>query len=206
MKILPNEKEKRIQVNDLAFDNNLEYRTFWRDIQSQYIGYEIDFCYKNCNIPTDFMIEIGAVLLESCIESRLLHNKFTPVYGKEEGVFVTDKTFTVFKSLHDNLSPQMYWTSERISRDLSCWSIYICGDSYVLMSLWGDTPEVFALVTSNSDDGAALLSAVTECAFKMGKNSILFMIDEGSCIQFEAARSVGFDICGRYIAYRCIVK
>lgn len=206
MEILTNKKEKRIQANDLALDNILEYRTFWRDIQSQYIGYEVDFCFHNCNIPTDFMIEIGAVLLETCVETRLLHNKFTPVYGKREGVFVTDQTFTVFKSLHDNLNPKMYWTSERISRDLNCWSIYICGDSYVLMSLWGDAPEVYALETRNSEDGAALLSAVIEFALKKGKHNILFMIDEDSRIQFEAARSVGFTICGRYIAYRCIVK
>lgn len=202
MEIIPNEKEKHIQINDLDFDNNFEYHNFWRDIQSQYNGYEVDFCYHNCNVPIDFMKEIGAVLLESCIESRLLHDKFTPVYGIKEGAFVTEKTFSVFKLLHDNLDPKMYWTSERIGRDLSYWSIYICDDSYVLMSLWGDTPEVYALVTTNADDGAALLSAVTEYAFKMGKNSILFMIDDCSKIQFDAARSVGFATCGKYIAYR----
>jgi hypothetical protein len=202
VEIIPNEKEKYLQINELEFDNNLDYHNFWRDIQSQYAGYKIDFCYHNCNVPTEFMKEIGAILLDSCIESRLQHDDFRPVYGKKEGMFVTDKTFNVFKSLHDKLSQGVYWTSERIGRDMSCWSIYVRDNSYVLMSLWGDTPDIYNLVATNADDGAILLSAVTEYAFEMGKNSILFMIDDDSPEHLEAARSIGFLTCGEYIAYR----
>lgn len=53
------------------------YRSWWQGIRDQYKGYEIDFCYHSCDIPTDFMAEIHATLLDDRIKMRLAPDAYT---------------------------------------------------------------------------------------------------------------------------------
>lgn len=201
MKIILDETEKHIQVNDFHAQDEENYRSFWRDLQAKYTGYEIDFCYHNAEVPVAFMKEIGAILLESCVEMRLVKVEFAPVY-KVETIPVTNENFDLFTVLHDKINPNMYWTSQRVRRDLCQWCIFVCNDAYVMMSLWGNDAEVFALESSSTDSEAALLSAAAAFAFKAGKTSVVMMVDDNAPGQADTARSVGFAECGTYIAYR----
>ena len=79
-------------------------------------------------------------------------------------------------------------------------------EDYVLMSLWGDVSEIYALQVKNTVQGVSLLSAAAAAAFDMGKKSVLFMIGEGSNVEFDSAQSVGFKVVGKYIAYRGTVE
>ena len=205
MDIITWESDKHIQINDLNPDDLKNDPSFWRDIQNKYAGYEIDFCYHNCEIPVEFIAEIGAALLESCVETRLVQQNFTPIC-RFEPTLVTNDNLSTFKALHDKANPGMFWTSEKISQDLSRWNIYMCEDSYVMMSLWSDVSEIFALEATNETTGAALLSAAAKFAFETVKTGVLFMIDDDAIIHAKAAQSIGFVECGKYIAYRGIVK
>ena len=203
-----NESENHIQINDLTITDLKANPNFWRDLQDKYANCEIDFCchnLKNCEIPVEFMREINANLLESCVETRLTRENFTPVHGLEL-TLVTYENISIFTELHDKTNPEMFWTGKKISRDLSQWRIYMRENSYILMSLWGDISEIFALEIQDEFIGAVLLSAAAEFAFESDKKSVLFMIDDGAIIQVKAAQSAGFTKCGKYIAYRGIVK
>ncbi len=204
MNIILDELEKHIQINEFLAGNREEYRALWQDLQNKYSAYEIDFCYHNCDDPAAFMAEIGASLLESCVEMRLAPGEFMPAEGLRP-LRVTDKSFELFKALHDKEASGMYWTSERVGQDLSRWCIFVCGDSYMMMSLWGEVPEVFAVRAEGAERGAALLSAAAEFAFGAGKPAVLFMADESAQNQIDSALSVGFKSCGKYVAYRCVI-
>ena len=203
--IFAEETEKHLQVNDFYPECPEDCFSFWRGLQDRYEGYEVDFCYHNHEAPIAFLKEIGASLLESCVEARLTQENFTLVYGLE-ATLVSNGNLAEFVAMHDKVNHEMYWTGERISRDLSQWRIYMCGKAYVMMSIWGDIAEIFALEATNAKEGAALLSTVAAFAFETGKTAVLMMVDDNTPIQLEAARLVGFAECGRYRNYRGLVK
>ncbi|MCL2461689.1 MAG: hypothetical protein FWF44_03425 [Defluviitaleaceae bacterium] len=193
--------ERYIHINGFHADDIEKSRAFWRDITAKYPGYTADFCYRNCGAPVEFMREIGAVLQDSCIETRLARADFVPV-PNSRATLVTGGNFAAFAELHDRANPDFYWSSERIGRDLSRWRIFTRGRAYVMMSLWYDPAEIFALEAAGAGEGAALLSAEAEYAFETGKTYILFMTDDDRPAQREAALAAGFAACGRYSSYR----
>lgn len=205
MKIIANEDIRHVQINEFLAKNTEDYFCAWLDIKGKYEGFNIDFCYHNCDAPVEFMNKIGANLLESCVESRLVRKKFSPICGFEAR-FVTNENINEFIITHKKTNPEMYWSSEKIAEDLSRWCIYTHGEYYVMMSRWGDVAEIYALEAANPTDGAILLSMAVKFAFETDKKSVLMMIEDNAYIETEAARIVGFEECGRYVAYRGIVE
>lgn len=199
--------EKHIQVNEFNADSINAFYTFWKDLQDKYMGFTIDFCYHNCSVPVDFMLEINAKVLESCIETRLNKELFTPVYDYEL-TLITNENFAEFAVLHDNTNPlsSMYWTSERIKKDLSRWVIYIYRNNYVLMNLGGNVSEIYAIKTTDKNIGKALISKASEYAFKAGKTGVLQMVEDDALTELEMTQSVGFVPCGKYICYQSIIR
>jgi hypothetical protein len=197
--------DKHVQVNDYYAESAEEFNVFWQGLKEKYAEHSVDFCFHNCEVPIEFMVMIGAKMLESCVETRLLQEKFSPVYGHSTGR-VTNDSFAAFAKLHDEKNPDMYWTGEKIGSDLSRWYINTFDDSYVLMSLWDDVAEIFVLETEGMDINKRLLTTAAAFAFEEGKASVLYMIDTDAPARLEAARLVGFTECGRYTAYRGYTK
>lgn len=195
---------KHIQIDDLVRGDADWDASFVRGLRGRYPGYTVDFCYHNSEAPVDLLAEAGAIPLETCVETRLVRDRFRP--APDGGVVpVGEENFAVFKAIHDAKNPGMYWSGVRIGDNLSQWRIYRNGEDYVLMAMWGDVPEIFALEAESRNAGATLLSAAARSAFAAGAESILYMIDDGAEGSLEMAVSVGFSICGRYVAYRVVL-
>ena len=206
MKLLVWEADKHIQANEFRVDDAEGFRSFWRDLQDKYMGFKIDFCYHNCDVPTEYMAEIDARLLESCIETRLSPDKFSPALGEYMLTPVTEENYADFAALHDRVDPDMYWTSERLIKDISRWLIYLYEDGYVLLNLYSDIAEIFALEATDRNIRTALLSQASQYAFEAGKSGVLYMVDDDADVELEMVQSIGFAICGKYIAYQATVK
>ena len=204
MKLIVTEDAKHLQVNEFYADDPGDLRDIWQKLREKYLGYEIDFCYHNCHVPVEFMSEIGAEVLESCLETRLFQDNIISVNGLELTT-VTESNFDMFATLHDKLEG-MFWTSERIKRDLSLWLIYMHNENYVLMRLGNETAEIYALEAADQHIREALLSQAAEYAFKLKKENLLYMIDEDAASELEMVQSLGFAVCGKYIAYQTIIK
>ena len=204
MQLIVTEDEMHLQINEFCADSLEDLRTIWHELQDKYLGYAIDFCYHNCPVPDDFMSEIGAEVLESCLETRLFQNNFTSVNGLELTT-VTASNYEKFATLHDN-AKDMFWTSERIKKDLSHWRISMYNDSYILMRIGSDYAEIYKLEATDQYIKASLLSHAAEYAFKSKKSNLLYMVDDDGSSELEMVQSLGFAICGKYIAYRTIVK
>ncbi len=202
--------EKHIQVNDYVIKEERKRRAFWRDLQREYPDYSIHFCYHNCEPPAAFLAEIGMILLESCTETRLDPTCFRPAQ-EVDAVLVSRQnpssaSFEAFAALHSKANPGMYWSAERVANDLSRWGIFLRNEAYVMMSLWGNEPEIFALEAANEREGAALLSLAAASAFANGKASVLYMVNGCASIEIASARAVGFAACGEYAAYSGTVR
>lgn len=201
--------KKGLQVEGFRAGSMEDFRIFWKELQNQFMGLTIDFCYKDCPVPVDYMSEINAKVLESCTKTTLSQDDFIPA-NDYELTLVTRENFEGFAQLHDNACPEssgMYWTSERVYEDFDNWVMYMYGSNYILMRLGrSDEAEVYALKTADKDIGANLVSGASEYAFKAGKTSILQMVEDEEEAELEIVKSVGFLTCGKYIAYRSVVK
>ena len=204
MKLIITEDAMHLQINEFYADNPEDLRAIWRGLQDKYLGYEIDFCYHNCDVPVDFMYEIEAYVLESCLETRLFQDAFTPISGLDV-IIVTESNFDRFASLHDKVSQGMFWTSERLKKDLSHWLIYMYCENYVLMSLGNEAAEIYGLEAAERCIRKLLLSQAAEYAFKVKKANVLYMIDDDAHSELEMVQSLGFVICGKYVAYSTII-
>lgn len=199
------ESDKHIQINEFHMDSMEDFRTYWKNLQDKYIGFTIDFCYHNCYVPIDYMQEINATILESCIETRLAKENYIPT-NDYELTYITSDNFTNFAVLHDDKSSGMYWTSERLQKDLSRWVIYTYMNNYILMYLGDNISEIFALEAKDKKIGEALISKASEYSFKARKTGVLRMVDDNALLELEMVKSVGFVVCGNYICYQTIIK
>jgi hypothetical protein len=121
-------------------------------------------------------------------------------------VQITENDFDVFSSLHDERNPEMYWTSERIKKDLTRWGIFVLYSGkqitgYILISMWNQTQaEIFCVEATESTHGESLITAASAYAFENGKIEVLYMADE-STIGHKAALTTGFCATGYYKGY-----
>ena len=199
------EFEKHIQVNDLDGRSLAMCRTCWKELLGKYLGYTVDFCFHNTEVPMAFMDEVGAMKLEACLELRLKSESFT-MYGSIEACELNVDSFPFFAELHDALNPDMYWNSSRIAEDPDRWFIRLYGTSYIMMSQRSDRPEIYALACKDADEGSRLLSMAAVHAFSGSCNELLYMVDEGNEKLLSAAKHIGFALCGFYSAYRGVVR
>ena len=207
MKLFVTETEKHLQIDEFHANNIADLRIYWQNIRDKYMGYDADFCYHGehvSHIPEEFLSEIGAEILESCIETRLFQKNFIPT-DKLDLIPVDEANFASFALLHDKVQG-MYWTSERLKKDLTPWLIYMYGDSYVLMRLGkGEFAEIYALEAADMHVKKALLSQAAEYAFKMNKANVLWQIDDDAHADLELSQALGFEVCGTYVAYSVLI-
>jgi len=126
--------DNHIQVNEYLPKSVDEHDLFWQGLKNDYLGYSIDFCYHNNDVPMVFMEMVHAHLLEECVETRLFPVNFLPE-NSEEILLITGNNFDLFASLHDAANPDIYWTSEKIYPNLNNWFINVYDRSYIIMNL-----------------------------------------------------------------------
>jgi hypothetical protein len=207
MKMSVNESEKHINVKEFFAESAEAYQDFWQDLCKKYPGWAIEFIYRNCDPPMEFLTGIGMELLESSIITELDNDGFKPA-SKKHAVHITPENFDLFADFHDKASPapDMFWTSARIAEKPERWRIDMIGDdAYVMMSLWGDTPEIFALVAPGAAVGASLLTVAAKFAFDNDRVKVLYFIDTDDPQGMDAACEVGFVVTGRSVAYHGVV-
>jgi len=197
------DSENYLQINDIC-DADLE--RIWQHLRSDYADYDKWFCYHNMECPSILTCEFGAVIKDDNIETKLTSLDYYK-YDANCVVRVTDENFAEFAVHHDELQPEMYWTSERLKRDLLRWGIFIlrAGNKtvgYIILSM-GDAiqAEIFCVKTLSKIQYEMLIAYASKFAFDNGKDEVLFMVDKNS-IAHKAALSVGFNVTGFYKGYK----
>jgi len=192
------DRDYYLQINDIS---DTDLRMIWEKIKTKYPSYEKWFCFRNVDVPVALMDELGAVLEDDCIQTRLFPDKLC--YKSTSDIEqVTNDTFNEFAAVHDACVSDMYWTGERLGRDISKWGIFCLRyneriTDYLIMSMRDPLEaEIFCIEASNNDKCRELIACAAKFAFANGKNNVLYMADDKE--KQEVALSVGFAVTGFY--------
>jgi len=195
-------EDQYLQINDIS---GSDLGRIWPQIEANYAAYDRWLVYHNAaDIPIDLLSEIGATLEDDFIEMRLYADSFN-CPKTLNATRITEENFATFAAYHDKQSPDMYWTSERIARDLSRWGIFaLLQDGqiadYILLSMWHpDEAEIFCVTEGSSCE--ELITFAAKYAFENGKKYVLYMADDNS-ISHKAALSVRFAATGFSKSYK----
>lgn len=191
--------EKYLQIND-ATDS---IKQDWDKIRTAYPDFHVAFSFTThrtsaiqLDIPLKFLQQIGAKLVDDCVEIRLSKQDFK-AYDTEKVFPVTKNNFSDFAKRHDQLEPDMYWNSQRIKETLPAWTIFVSADkSYIMARLNDELPEIYDLQAPNPQTQKNLLSALAKITFDKGKSQLLFMVDRKE--NLSALTEIGFQAKGYY--------
>lgn len=194
--------EQYLQIDDIS---SADLRMIWEKLETDYASYEKWFCFHNVEIPISLMDELGAVLEDDCIQMFLYADKISNsnTLGVEQ---VTDKSFGEFATIHDKRRTDMYWTGERLLRELSNWGIFCLRSGgqisdYLIMSMRHVTQaEIFCVEASDINRRKNLITFAAKYAFDNGKSEVLYMVDNDE--ERALASSVGFTVTGFYKGYK----
>ncbi len=190
-----------LQLNDV---DGAALSGVWPKLATDYAGFDKWLCYHNSPAPVEFLEEIGAVIVDDCVEMRAtsaltLPRNTLPVRQ------IGDHEFDAFAVHHDKQNAEMYWNSERIRRDSKDWAIFTVDrpvTGYLLLSLRDATQaEIFSVDACSQEACEALLSYAAACAFQAGRREVLYMADVGAA-GVKAALQIGFVAKGHYQGYR----
>ena len=202
--ILIEEAERYAQVNDVVNADALG--AVWAELKARDCGYDAWFCYHDTDAPALLVDEIGAVPVDDCVEMRLSKRGYANLLcsGAEQ---IAETDLDAFYACYDERNPGMYWTSKRISSDLSRWGIFtILSEKqiqgYILIGVWDPVQaEIYCVEAGNSEHGETLIRAASGFAFDKGKAEVLYMADKNS-VAHTAALAAGFVESGKYTGYR----
>ena len=211
------EPEKSIQINDLPED---KAEVIWKWILVNYPDYETFFSFNsermgnNHEIPTEFLAEINAQLVDDALNFSLNVKDFTPGNGDELEIRVlTEAEFAGFAKLHDHCSPNFFWTSKRLQERLDIWQIHTLETDgnlvgYVMTMITNQNfAEIFKIKSNNELEFKALLSTTCQAAFTNGKTEILYMIEKVAPTSHQqVAINLGFKETGFYKGFRAAIN
>ena len=194
--------DRYLQFDDIS---GADLSRLWGGVQAAYPDYDTWFCYHNTEPPLARLEETGAALADDCTAMRLVPEGFQPG-GTRGAKRVANEDFAGFAAYHDACNPNMYWTGERIGRDLSRWGIFAlraddAAQAYLLLAM-GNPPraEIFCLHAFDAAQCAALISVAAKEAFDGGIQEIIYMADKQD-LGHAAALSSGFAVTGFYKGY-----
>jgi len=195
-----------LQISD---PSEADLYKIWAEITTSYPNYEKWLCFRNVEIPHAFLQEHNAILKDDCIRLLLYPNAF--IYDETQTAeAITVETFPELAALHDQSYSDMYWTGERLGRDLTKWGIFCTRcpkgkiSDYIIISNWQTgMAEIFCIHTTSHDNCKKLLNTAAKYGFDIGKPNVLYMADNiPNGIDHDTALAIGFVNEGFYQGYQ----
>ena len=204
IEVLIESADHYLQINDISGTDLL---MIWEQLKTDYANYEKWFCFRNVEVPITLLDDLDAVLEDDCIQMFLYADKInvSETLGVEQ---VTDKSFGEFIAIHDKRRPDIYWTGERLSHELSNWGIFCLRSNeqisdYLIMSMRHVTEaEIFCVEASDIERRKSLITFAAKYAFDNKKSEVLYMVDNDNSEERASALSVGFSVTGFYKGYK----
>lgn len=155
----------------------------------------------------------GFELLEESFNNTAFLDNYKPTTTDDDLVRITEENFDLFRIIHGNADPDMYWNSDRIRSNIENWSIFVvlrggeaCGSVYY-------TPvgdgwfEIFGIdMKDNVHDGEVLcdlLRGALNTAKEQGGKYVTFFCGER---ERDIAEALGFVCAGGYVCYRMHIE
>lgn len=197
-------------------NSSLFYSELIAYIANNYHGCEFLLGYPKENTEAaEIMHSLGAECIESSVFTHLEKDDFSPCATCLTVQELTIEKFDEFAPFHDTYNSEMSWTSERIKEGFEKWKIFItCNENQlsgcILYGIWNEgEAEIYAvssdMANKTEEFCAGLLSETLPSIFSMDKKKILYMVEDGSDAEFNAALKVGFKETYSYRCYRILV-
>jgi len=194
------EDDKHLQIDELDLDETKAWE-IWNDTKTKYPNFVVDFCFHNTLAPINFLKQIGAEVLDDCIEMRLTKEDFIDLPVKRV-IEISD--FEDIAALHDKSNTI---SSNFIRKTREQWDFFGLYENGNLIGYSGLRSgwEIYFIIskTNTIEDITSLASAAIKKAFeKNPEASVLYQADRNEFLHLGAALHLGFNRKGFYIGYR----
>lgn len=199
--ILSESNNNYLQINDIANIDEL-----WSLISKNYSHYQIDFCYHNLVPPLQMLKNIGASILDDCLEMRYEITD-RDNYSSINITRVTRDNYAVFAKYHDQKNSEMYWNSQRIFEHFDDWCVFVSINNqeisgYILVSLWNEkVAEIYVVESPDVESGSHLFKVAINEAKQTNHQQVLVMVDKNS-LSHICCRELKFNETGFYQSFR----
>lgn len=196
-----------------AADGNPDvYAELAAHISNAFTGWEFLMAFPEENTAAaEAFRAVGAELYENCITMHL--NKADFKQGQSGGVNKLGKErYSEYSAFHESAFPDYYWTASRIKEARDKWDINVYSDGgkicgAVFTAVWDKSEaEIFGVAVDGKHSGrgieARLITRACSEAFRMGKKSVLFFIENSEPALLSAAKKAGFTEKYTYRCYR----
>ena len=202
IEVLVEDVDQYLQINDIS---GTDFPVVWDKLNTDYVGYDKWFCFRNVETPIALLEELGDVLEDDCIQMFLYADKINDyeIIGVEQ---VKNESFREFTVIHDRCRTDMYWTGERLFHDFSRWGVFCLRrngqiSDYIIMSIRDSKQaEIFCVEASDINRRVKLITFAVRYAFDNGKTEVLYMVDNDA--ERDSALAVGFTVTGFYKGYK----
>ncbi len=209
-------EDKYLSAESFCISHHTEQalREFLEYAREHFKGYDLYLGYPADNKrAVDFLAANGFELLEESFNNTAFLDNYKPTPTDDDLVRITEENFDLFRTLHGNSDPDMYWNSDRIRSNIENWSIFVvlrggeaCGSVYY-------TPvgdgwfEIFGIdMKDNVHDGEVLcdlLRGALNTAKEQGGKYVTFFCGER---ERDIAEALGFVCVGVYVCYRMHIE
>lgn len=214
--VFPIHEDKFLQTNGFFISGKFEYAAeqFVRYLRKKYPGYKALFGFpKENKYAAMFFFEQGGKCVESSFTCICARENFMRAENEAKVKPLTEERFAEYAKFHDRFAKDIYWSSDRILRQLNEWWIYIyeekgeiCGSMFMHVEADCDA-EIFGVFVEEGKDiykvTKRLLSRTLHDLFQEIPTvlDVLYFVEEDSRQELRAAVETGFIRKDQYKCY-----
>ena len=174
-------------------------------LKDKHPGYHCYFGFSSLNTEAvDTLSGNGFVIVDSCYHGILNLTKSHTYLIDSNINEITHQNYSIFKNIHDKVSGNMYWNSNKILENISRWFISTYNETAMYSISTKNMIEIFGFDTTLKNDSMyefeELLKSHINSGINKQKEFLVFFVDDA---YISSLTRHGFTIFGEY---KCLYK
>lgn len=205
------ENEYLQTIGGIYYKDDFEYvlNKFIEYLEENFKSYDMIIGYTSKDKNILKVLEQKGEIFEKAEFFKLYKNNLKIKDIREDIRLLTTDDLEDFSDIHDKINPDMYWTSERLKKNLDNWRIFVYREmgkikSYIMSQVYTDlTGEIFNITNVGFLDRSIiedLVYIVCKDMFDIGVTDIVSSCDMES-YEKDLYYKLGFERTNDYIGY-----
>ena len=198
-------------IGGIYYKDDFEYvlNKFIEYLEENFKSYEIIIGYTSKDKNILKVLEQKGEIFEKAEFFKLYKNNLKFKDIREDIRLLTTDDLKDFSDIHDKINPNIYWTSERLIKDLDNWRIFVYREmgkikSYIMSQVYTDlTGEIFNITNVGILDQSIIEDLIyvgCKDMFDIGVTNIIGSCDM-ECYENDLYYKLGFERTNDYIGY-----
>lgn len=198
-------------IGGIYYKDDFEYvlNKFIEYLEENFKSYDMIIGYTSKDKNILKVLEQKGEIFEKAEFFKLYKNNLKIKDIREDIRLLTTDDLEDFSDIHDKINPDMYWTSERLKKNLDNWRIFVYREmgkikSYIMSQVYTDlTGEIFNITNVGFLDRSIiedLVYIVCKDMFDIGVTDIVSSCDMES-YEKDPYYKLGFERTNDYIGY-----